>query len=65
MKEYTRKIMKDVYENALANNGLITEADEEKVFSKAELFGYGVYLPRVFKENGEYFVRFMRGSTCD
>jgi len=33
--------------------------------SKSELYGYGVYGFRVEEENGKYFIRYVRGDSCD
>lgn len=65
MKQYTREITKEQYENALSNHRYITEYDKYDVFSDSERLGYGVYSPLVHEENGKYYVLFELGDTCD
>lgn len=66
MKTYERKITKEIYDNAVNNHhGVLADEDEDKVFSMAEVCGYGVYCPYVFTRNNEYYVRFEMGDTCD
>ena len=65
MTKYQRKITKEQYERAMLNNSFLTEEDEKDIFTVSELYGYGVYLPIVIKEQGEYYVTFKLGSTCD
>ena len=65
MRTYTDKINKEMYNRAMANNGVMTNEDMNKFFNPCLLWGYGVYGVRVFEENGEYFVKYETGSTCD
>ena len=65
MTRYTRKITQEQYDRAMLNKGLLTKEDESDVFSIAEICGYGVYMPLVIENNGEYYVTFMLGSSCD
>ena len=65
MTRYQRKITKEQYERAMLNKGLLTEDDENDVFSISEICGYGVYMPTVIQNNGEYYVTFTLGSSCD
>jgi len=60
-----REISKEIYDRADGYNGLIADEDKEKVFSVAELCGYGVYLPRAFERDGKYYVSYERGDSCD
>ena len=60
-----RKITKEIYERALKNRGYIDKQDSDKVFTISELCGYGVYGDQVFEKDGDYFVRFERGDSCD
>ena len=60
-----RKITKDIYDRAKANGGGIASDDILEVFTSSELYGYGVYSTRVHEENGEYYVSFSMGSSCD
>lgn len=52
-----KPITKEIYENALNNSGVLTEADKEKVFTQAEQM-YGVYLPMARKKDGKYVVTY-------
>ena len=65
MTRYKRKITKEQYDNAMNNKGFITDEDMDNIFTNSEVCGYGVYFPRVVKENGEYYVTFSLGSSCD
>lgn len=58
MKEYKRKITREQY--LKAQNG-----DFDGIFSQAETCGYGVYSVRLREENGEYYVLFEMGDSCD
>ena len=60
-----RKITKDIYDNAKNNRGYLTSEDTKKVFDIAEICGYGIYGTQVFERDGEYFVSYYRGSTCN
>lgn len=60
-----RKISREIYERN-KDHGFLSEEDEKKVFSKMEILGYGVYWTQVFTgDDGEFYVRFERGDTCD
>ena len=63
MTEHKRQIDKEIYERS--TNGFLTREDYRKVFTDAEVMGYGVYGARAYEENGEYFVRFEMGNSCD
>ena len=65
MTLHKKQISKDVYERAMRNKGYITDKDEKEIFTASELYGYGVYLPMVCEENGDYYVRFKLGHSCD
>ena len=66
MKGYTRRITEEIYNNAITKgNGYIADEDREKVFSDAELYGYGIYIPRVYKTEDGFFVNYEEGSSCD
>ena len=65
MRRYERQITQEQYERARQNFGYITKADEEAVFTDSERYGYGVYGNHVFERDGQYFVSFSLGSTCD
>ncbi len=62
----TRCITEEQFDRAMANKGYIDDSDRDSVFTASELYGYGVYSPRVFRNgNGEPCVSFMRGESCD
>ena len=65
MTKYRRKITEEQYERAILNNGILTEDDEKDVFTFSEMFGYGVYMPKVIKDHNEFFVTFTLGNSCD
>lgn len=65
MKSEVRKITKEQYDRAMEHNGWVTNKDVEEIFPVGLLMGYGVYLPRAFEENGEYFVSYELGNGCD
>ncbi len=65
MTKHRRKINKDVYERSLKTGGYISDADKEAVFTDAEIWGYGVYAAKVCYEEGEYYVDYKLGSSCD
>ena len=60
-----RKISKEIYERAMEHNGYIANEDEEKVFLPSEIWGYGVYGAQAKEENGEYYVYFSMGDSCE
>ena len=60
-----REITEEIYNNAMNNNGYITSADEIKVFTDTELYGYGIYSPEVTTQYGKYYVTYYRGKSCD
>ena len=61
-----REISKEVYDRAMTNNGYLTASDRKDVFSIAELCGYGIYGAKATKdEDGNYYVVYSRGDTCD
>lgn len=62
---HVKKITKEQYDRAMAANGSIVKEDIPNVFTDAERWGYGLYGNTVFENNGEYFVSYTLGSTCD
>ncbi|MBR1823288.1 MAG: hypothetical protein IJ779_03525 [Ruminococcus sp.] len=60
-----REITKEQYERGLNHGRYLTKEDREDVFSVSELFGYGVYGGTVYEENGDFYVLYELGSTCD
>ena len=65
MTKYRRKISKEQYKRAMLNKGILTEEDQNLIFTASEMFGYGVYVANVVEDHGEYYVTFTLGSTCD
>ena len=65
MKFCEREISKEIYDRAMENHGYIADEDMDKVFSVAEMLGYGVYSPVVSHYDDRYVVRFEMGDTCD
>lgn len=63
MRDCKRKITKEMYDRA--NNGYLAREDFLKVFDESERWGYGVYGDQVAEENGEYYVYFSLGDSCD
>lgn len=61
-----RKITKEQYDRAKTQNaGHLLSADEKEVFSASELYGYGVYSTFVYQLDGEYYVSYCIGDSCD
>ena len=65
MTVYTRKITKEQYDRAVNNNGMLTEEDEETIFTTSEICGYGVSVIGVVNNHGQYYVTFRLGDSCD
>lgn len=66
MVECKRKISKEVYDRAMENKShYIAAEDKDKIFSEAELCGYGVYGAIAVERNGEYYCLYDMGSSCD
>lgn len=65
MRSCERTISKDIYDRAMENHGYITDEDMGKVFTMAEMCGYGIYTPVVSHYDDRYVVRFEMGDTCD
>lgn len=63
MQRYKRKITKEMFDRA--ENGYLAQKDYEKVFDESERYGYGVYADHAYEENGEYYVAFDMGDSCD
>lgn len=66
-----KPITKEQYERAQLNNGYVTKADLQEMFSTSDLYGYGVYSPiactRYSKATGEttYIVSYTTSTCCD
>lgn len=61
-----RRITKEMYERNKDRGVLYHEEDIDKVFTQAEVWGYGVYSTQVVAgTDGNYYVRYEMGETCD
>jgi len=65
MRYLTKEITKDVYDRAMANHRMITEEDRLAVFSRCEIFGYGIYSTKVHTDGNTYYCDYSRGETCE
>ncbi len=63
MVKECKEISKEIFDRCVG--GVVPDEDFHLVFTKCEIFGYGVYQPKVFSENGKYYVEYKRGSTYD
>ena len=59
------EITKDIYDRAMANRRYIAPEDMPKLFTKAQLCGYGVYSAMAYEKDGKYYCSYCMGSTCD
>ena len=66
-----KSITKEQYERAQLNNGYVTEADLQEIFSTSELYGYGVLSPiackryNTFTGESTYIVSYSTSTCCD
>mgnify|MGYP007041134791 CR=1 FL=1 len=66
-----KPITKEQYDRAQLNNGFIPTEDMDKIFTTAEICGYGVYNPiariQYGKDSDEvmYVVRYLTSNNCD
>lgn len=66
-----KPITKEQYERAQLNNGYVTEADLQEIFSTSELCGWGVYSPiackryNAFADENTYIVSYSTSTCCD
>lgn len=66
MQRRTLKISKEVYDIAMQNKRhSVPQEMELEVFGAANVYGYGVYGNYVYEKDGEYFVDYETGDTCD
>ncbi len=63
MRSCTRKITKEMYDRAI--NGFLAHEDYLKVFDESDRIGYGIYADKVVEKDGEYYVSFEMGDSCD
>ena len=60
------EISKDIYDRATAKGGkYIAREDMSKLFTQAELCGYGIYCPTVYEKDGKYWCSYYMGDSCD
>ena len=60
-----KKIDREIYERAQARNGVVCREDQVRLFSSAELYGYGVFGAHAIEVDGEYFCEYETGDSCD
>lgn len=66
-----KPITKEQYERAQLNNGFIRSEDMADIFSVADLCGYGIYSPTVYKDIDDntgkitYKVMYTTSDCCD
>ncbi len=66
-----KPITKEQYERAQLNNGFIPTEDMDKIFTTAEICGYGVFSAvariKYGKDSDEtmYVVRYLTSDNCD
>lgn len=61
-----RKITQEMYERNKDRGVLYHEEDIDKVFTQAEVWGYGIYFTQVYAgDDGNYYVRYEMGDSCD
>jgi hypothetical protein len=66
MTECKKEITREIYDAAGGENGNVLPSKcREAVFSDSELFGYGVYYPTVYEEDGKYYCKYSLGDSCD
>lgn len=66
-----RSITKEQYERAQINNGYVTEANLQEIFSTSDLCAYGVLSPiackryNTFTDETTYIVSYSTSTCCD
>lgn len=63
MVTITKPISKEIYERSV--NHHLAGGDYKKVFTDAEVMGYGIYGTYCYEQDGKYFIRYERGESCD
>ena len=63
MRICKREITKEMYDRAV--NGRLSREDYLKVFDESDRMGYGIYDDTVHEKDGEYYVSFEMGDSCD
>ena len=58
MVDVTYKITKEDYEKALAEGA-------DSIISNSIHMGYGVYSSKVYEVDGDYYLSYRRGDSCD
>lgn len=62
---FKRKITREQFTRAQANNGYLLKDDAKLVLTDAERLGYGATAGRVSEENGEFYVSCHMYDSCD
>lgn len=62
---YEAEISKELYDEAMLNDGRFTKEMENNFFTDSIRYGYGLYGTKVFEKDGKYYVRYTTGSHCD
>lgn len=60
MKTYERKLTESDIQKIEQNDG-----DLYCLFTQAQLIGYGVYSAQIIDKDGEKFLRYSMGDSCD
>ena len=60
MTTYQRKLSEEDLQKIMENDG-----DVYCLFSEAQIMGYGVYGARVIMIDGQKFLRYSMGDSCD
>lgn len=63
MDRIRRKTTKEIYQEV--KKGGLSRQDEQRIFGYDIVEGYGLYGYDAEEENGEYFITFSCGSSCD
>ena len=61
MVTITKEITKEEYEQFKDTPGKLGD----KYIPMEVYMGYGVYLPRIYKDNDKYIFAYDRGNSCD
>lgn len=63
MDNIRRKVTKEVYDEVKA--GGLSRQDKHRIFGYDIVEGYGLYGYDTEEKDGEYFITFSCGSSCD
>lgn len=67
MQDLTKKISKKEYDEiiAVSPTGVITNAIQSKYFDISIICGYGLYGAKAYCKDGEYYIDYKIGGSCD